>query len=361
MFDAFRGRRVLVTGHTGFKGSWLVSWLLHRRAEVMGFALDPPTNPSLYAQLGLASKIEQRIADIRHRREICECLVRWQPEIIFHLAAQPLVRKSYDEPIETFDVNVMGTLQLLDAIRTLNRTCVVVVVTSDKCYRNHEWEYAYRENDALGGKDPYSCSKAMTELAVDCYRNSFLHDAGIYVASVRAGNVIGGGDWAEDRIVPDAIRALSKDHSISVRNPHSSRPWQHVLEPLHGYLRLAARIVSAKDEGDRNELCSAFNFGPPQSSNVAVATLIDCIAKTWSAFNPSSAPRWEDDSDPDAPHEARLLHVASDKAHHLLDWRCVWSLQQTVEETISWYHRVRQGEAAMSVTLEQIQQFESLA
>jgi CDP-glucose 4,6-dehydratase len=336
MFDeVYKNRRVLVTGHTGFKGSWLCEWLQMLGAEVSGFALDPPTLPSLFAQLHLSERMNEVRADIRDATAIENALASVQPDIIMHLAAQPLVRLSYGIPAETFEINVMGTVRLLDAVRKAARPCAVVIVTTDKCYENHEWVHSYREEDAMGGYDPYSASKACAELVVNSYRRSFFTpDSRIAVASVRAGNVIGGGDWALDRIVPDCVRSLSSGKKISVRNPHSTRPWQHVLEPLSGYLLLGKRLLEnlKKDRAhpENIQVESAFNFGPNLSSNKTVGTLVEEILRHWPGA-------WENQWRGDAPHEASLLNLATDKAHHLLSWSPKWAFAQTVEKTISWY------------------------
>ncbi|MEA3186672.1 MAG: CDP-glucose 4,6-dehydratase, partial [Chthoniobacter sp.] len=262
--NAFLHRRVLVTGHTGFKGAWLCEWLLRLGAQVSGIGLDPITDPSLFKQLSLADRIKHHVEDVRNQRAIVSLVADISPDFVFHLAAQPIVRLSYQLPVETFAVNVMGTIHVLEAIRDHARDCVAVFVTTDKCYENHEWLYAYREIDALGGHDPYSSSKAAAEIAVSAYRRSFFtsqNGSAVRVATARAGNVIGGGDWAVDRIVPDAMRSLSAGEPIRIRNKDSTRPWQHVLEPLGGYLWLAASLAGLDRDKD-SALCDAFNFGP---------------------------------------------------------------------------------------------------
>ena len=356
ILDSFRGRRVLVTGHTGFKGAWLTAWLVHRGADVLGYSLAPPTSPALFDQLNLRGRIAHVQADVRDLHMLTSTVSNWQPDFVFHLAAQSLVRRSYEVPVETISVNVLGTVHVLESIRKSGRKCVAIMVTSDKCYENKEWIHGYRETDPLGGIDPYSSSKAMAELSIASYRAAYFSDSSVGVASVRAGNVIGGGDWAVDRIVPDAIRALTKRTPILVRNPQSRRPWLHVLEPLHGYLRLASLIDGASNQ-DRQPFCGPFNFGPPAASNLTVAELADAVLRHWPADD-SHYLRWIDQSDPPAPHEATLLHLASDKAHQALGWHCVWSFDESVRETVAWYHRVAHGQDPMSVTMEQIQQFE---
>ncbi len=327
---AYRGKRVFLTGHTGFKGSWLSEWLLSLGAEVTGYSLRPPTDPALFEQLGLAARIRHIEADIRDLDRLTRAVADAQPEFVFHLAAQPLVRESYAQPRETYEVNVMGTLHVLEALRAVKHRCAAVMVTTDKCYENREWLYGYREEDALGGYDPYSSSKAAAELVIAAYRRSFFGNSPVAIASARAGHVIGGGDWATDRIVPDCIRFLSRGESIPIRNRHATRPWQHVLEPLSGYLSLGAQL----SEGGR-EIASAFNFGPNLQSNRSVAELVDAVLKFW----PGQA---HDQSDPNAPHEAGRLNLATDKAFHLLGWSPVWDFDETIQKTVDWYRETAQ-------------------
>lgn len=333
----YDGKRVLVTGHTGFKGAWLTKWLLTLGSEVIGLGLPPPTQPSLFDQLDLARHLgpRHRIGDIRDAALVRETIAAAQPDLVFHLAAQPLVRLSYREPVETFDINIMGTAHLLDAIRLAARPCAVVAITTDKCYNNKEWLYAYREEDPMGGHDPYSASKGAAELVIAAYRRSFFSspDSPVRLASARAGNVIGGGDWALDRIVPDCIRALQRGETIPVRNKIATRPWQHVLEPLSGYLWLGAALsgqLSLRFPFPSVTYASAFNFGPPLTSNRTVAELVAEVLKHWPG-------RWEDRSDPRAPHEASLLNLSTDKAHHMLGWAPTWDFEETVARTIAWY------------------------
>jgi CDP-glucose 4,6-dehydratase len=331
----WRGRRVLLTGHTGFKGSWLAFWLVELGAEVTGVALPPEPGPSLFKALGLASRLNHRIGDIRDPAVLHQAVEACRPEVVLHLAAQPLVRRSYSEPVSTWETNVMGTIHLLQALRPLPAPCSAVLITTDKVYRNNEWLYGYRENDPLGGHDPYSSSKAAAELAIASWRNSFCGDQHhqtphLRVASARAGNVIGGGDWAADRIVPDAMRALAEDRPIGVRNPAATRPWQHVLEPLGGYLRLAEQLASAADPAP---LATAFNFGPQLEANRSVRELVEESLRHW----PGS---WEDQSNPSSPHEANLLNLVIDRAHHQLGWAPRWSFATTIERTVRWYRQV---------------------
>jgi CDP-glucose 4,6-dehydratase len=351
---AYRGARVLVTGHTGFKGAWLCEWLLQVGARVTGFALQPPTNPSLFDQLDLAHRVAHVIGDVRDPLAVQQLIEATRPDFVFHLAAQPLVRQSYADPAGTYATNVMGTVHVLDALRRLALPCVAVVVTTDKCYENREWVHSYREDDAMGGFDPYSSSKAAAELVVAAYRRSFFQGSrgtAVKVASARAGNVIGGGDWAADRIVPDCMRALQQAAVIAVRNKVSTRPWQHVLEPLSGYLWLAARLAGTAPQATDGDLASAFNFGPSLASNRTVAELVRTVLKHWPG-------RWEDRSDPNAVHEATLLNLATDKAHHRLGWQPVWDFERTIQETVTWYRSVAEAPArAADLTREQLRAY----
>jgi CDP-glucose 4,6-dehydratase len=352
----FRGARVLVTGHTGFKGSWLCEWLLELGAEVHGFALAPATTPALFNQLGLAARIAAHtLGDVRDRTAVDQAVTAARPDFIFHLAAQPLVRLSYAEPVETFDTNVLGTAHVLDAARRLHRRCVVIVVTTDKCYENREWLHGYREEDPLGGHDPYSASKACAEIVTAAYRRSFFHAGDpVAVASARAGNVIGGGDWATDRIVPDCMRALAEGRPVAVRNAAATRPWQHVLEPLGGYLTLAARLAVVQQQGPKEELgrlTAAFNFGPTLMANRPVRELVQEILMHWPG-------EWRDASDPAAPHEAGKLMLAIDKAHHVLGWNPAWDFATSVARTVEWYRGCHTAPAsARKLTLDQIRAY----
>ena len=365
IFKCYQGRRVLVTGHTGFKGSWLCEWLLALGAEVHGFALEPPTRPSLFRQLKLAKRIASHtIGDVRDLSAVVRTMRRVKPDFIFHLAAQPLVRLSYEKPVETFEVNVMGTVNVLEAARRvygLGRTqfghqisgghasgqqVSIVCVTTDKCYENRETSHPYREDEPMGGYDPYSCSKGCDELLIASYRRSFFGtpDSPVWVASARAGNVIGGGDWAKDRIVPDCMRALAKGQPIPVRNKVSTRPWQHVLEPLSGYLTLGAALA-ARERFD--EVCGGFNFGPNPRANRTVKELVEEILK-WENGS------WVDKSDPHAVHEAGLLNLSIVKARRILGWRPRWGFAETVKQTIGWYGAVAHGMDPKLATQEQI-------
>ena len=350
----YAGKRVFITGHTGFKGAWLTEWLLSLGAKVTGFSLPPPTQPSLFEQLGLAKRMQHIVGDVRDAQALAAAVEAAQPDFIFHLAAQPLVRESYRTPVETYETNVMGTIHLLEAARQLHKPCAVVCITTDKCYENKEWVHGYREEDPLGGYDPYSSSKAAAEIAIAAWRRSFFKDHPVKVASARAGNVIGGGDWALDRIVPDCIRALQKREAIAVRNKHATRPWQHVLEPLSGYLWLGATLANpalANYSGDK--FSSAFNFGPGHDANRTVAELVEQILKHWRG-------RWEDRSDPKAVHEAGLLQLTTDKASALLRWAPVWNFPETIQETVTWYAAAKPraaGNLLRKLTVRQIQDY----
>lgn len=335
--NIYKGKRVLLTGHTGFKGSWMAEWLLSLGAEVTGFALPPPTTPSLFDQLGLAKRLRHIEGDVRDLVAVRAAVAEACPDFVFHLAAQPLVRLSYEQPVETYAINVMGTVNVLEAVRLAARPCTVVAITTDKCYENKEWVNSYREEDPMGGYDPYSSSKGAAELVIASYRRSYFSspDSPVKLASARAGNVIGGGDWALDRIVPDCIRALQRGETIPVRNKIATRPWQHVLEPLSGYLWLGAVLSSPQVSGlkfQASTYASAFNFGPALASNRTVAELVQEILKHWPG-------EWADKSDPNAVHEAKLLNLATDKAHHFLGWTPAWPFAGTIEHTVGWYRQ----------------------
>ncbi len=347
---AYHGKRVLVTGHTGFKGSWLCEWLLDLGAEIAGYALDPQPHEVLYHQLGLTHRLAaDHRGDLSDRKRLASIVAEFQPHIILHLAAQPLVRLSYEIPVETFATNIIGTAHVLDAVRLANNPCSVVAITTDKCYENREWLHAYREEDAMGGHDPYSASKGAAELVISSYRNSFFPPTGpIKLASARAGNVIGGGDWAQDRIVPSCIRSLRNRETIPVRNKTATRPWQHVLEPLSGYLWLGASLESNPD------LATAFNFGPQLTSNRTVAELVQELIK-------HTGGDWLDASDPKAPHEASKLNLTIDKAFHLLQWQPVWSFEETITRTAEWYLAESDGGDAAAFTKDQIKAYQQAA
>ena len=350
--DAYSANRVLVTGHTGFKGSWLVSWLLELGADVTGYALDPPTTPSAFELCKLAGRIDHRVLDVRDASALARVVEQVKPAFIFHMAAQSLVRPSYESPVETFDTNVMGTVNVLEAVRRAGRPCVVVVVTSDKCYRNAGSRTRYAETDPMGGRDPYSASKGCAELAVSAYRRSFFpvnrhSEHGVAVASVRAGNVIGGGDWARDRLVPDIVRALAEGNPANIRNPGAVRPWQHVLDPLSGYLWLGARM-SAEGAGG---LAEAWNFGPDRESAVTVRELADRVVRAWGEGS------WESSAESDAPHEAAFLELCCDKAAERLGWRSVYDLDAAVEATVAWHKRAESEGEMLAFTAGQIRDY----
>jgi CDP-glucose 4,6-dehydratase len=333
--DAFTNTKVWLSGHTGFKGAWLAEWLLKLGARVHGFALPPPTSPSLFDQLGLAQRLEHELGDVRDLDGVRRSLHAANPDYVFHLAAQPLVREAYAHPVETYAINAQGTVHVLEALRAIPHPCAAVFITTDKCYENREWVYGYREEDPLGGYDPYSSSKAAAELVIQAYRRSFFQNHPVRIASARAGNVIGGGDWAADRIVPDCIRHLQRQRVIAVRNPGATRPWQHVLEPLSGYLWLAAALAGRGSQYlQQCPPCSAFNFGPGPEANRSVAELVSELLKHWPG-------RWEDARDPHAVHEAGLLQLCVDKARSQLKWSPVWTFEEAMSQTAGWYRRAQ--------------------
>ncbi|HJV75270.1 MAG TPA: CDP-glucose 4,6-dehydratase [Noviherbaspirillum sp.] len=349
--DAFSGRSVFLTGHTGFKGSWLALWLAQLNARVTGYALPASTNPSLFELATIEDSLTRHVeADIRDLPALTMAMREAAPEVVFHLAAQSLVRPSYREPVATWSTNVMGTVHLLESVRACPSVKAVVIVTTDKCYQNQEWLWGYRETDALGGHDPYSASKAGTELVAQSYRNSFFSgDARRpLIATARAGNVIGGGDWCSDRLIPDAARAVAGKQALLIRNPAATRPWQHVLEPLHGYLLLASRLLA----GDAT-YADAFNFGPDATDNLPVAEVLARLQSHW----PELA--WQmDPQAADAPHEARFLYLDSSKARLQLDWKPTWGLNTGLRETARWYHTVQQNPSkARTITEQQLEQF----
>jgi len=349
----YADKRVFVTGHTGFKGSWLSLWLAECGAKVYGYALAPPPERSLFEDAKVESVLAGHlIADVRDGERLQQALADIQPEIVFHLAAQPLVRLSYDEPVETYATNVMGTVNLLNAVRHTDSVRVCEVISSDKCYENREWLYTYRENDPMGGYDPYSNSKGCTELVVAAFRHSYFHPSrmtehGVSLSSVRAGNVIGGGDWAADRIIPDCIRTLEKGMAIHVRNPHAIRPWQHVLEPLSGYLWLAAKQMQSP-----NEYNEGWNFGPSGAGNIPVAEVVKAVIDHWGGG------KWVvDDPTINTVHEAKFLKLDITKARDVLDWNPVWKVEDAVRETVCWYKARIAGEELKQFSQQQIQQY----
>jgi len=351
--ECYAGRRVLVTGHTGFKGSWLCQWLLKLGATVRGYALDPPTTPSLFNDLHLSTRIQDVRADVRDKDRLLAEVRDFQPEFVFHLAAQPLVRYSYAHPVETYETNVMGTVYLLEALRLADRQCAVVIVTTDKCYENREWVYGYREDDPMGGADPYSSSKGMAELAVSAWRRSFCGDGRIRLASARAGNVIGGGDWALDRIIPDCIRAIQRGLPVTLRNPRATRPWQHVLDPLCGYLLLASRLRVNQNAADVvQKYCAGYNFGPAGDSNRSVQAVVDTLLKRLPGISKPGQQTGE-------PHEATLLHLCTDRARHELGWQPLWDFETSVQKTGDWYAGYLDGADLCGLTSTQIDEFQT--
>lgn len=350
----FSGKTVVVTGHTGFKGSWLTAWLQSLQANVVGIALDPPTTPSHFAAAHLCSGMTDLRVDIRDRAGLEEAIVATQPDFVFHLAAQALVRRSYEDPVETWQTNVMGTLHVLEALRRLDKSCTAVIITSDKCYDNVEWVWGYRETDPMGGPDPYSASKGAAELAIRSHVKSYFPKATskVRIGSARAGNVIGGGDWATNRIVPDCVKAWSANVGVELRNPHSTRPWQHVLEPLSGYLDLAVAL------SERHELHGeAFNFGPPAQQNHSVLELVKHMALHWDQV------RWHDMSEKaEGPYESGLLKLNCDKALHHLRWHAVMGFEDTVRMTSEWYRAYYQNPASIADTTRlQIETYTAIA
>ena len=349
----WKGKRVLITGHTGFKGSWLSLWLQSMGAKVVGYALSPSTQPSLFEVAKIGEGMTSIIGDIRDLEHLHAVFLEHRPEIVFHMAAQPLVRYSYIEPVETYSTNVMGTVNLLEAVRTSKTVKAVVNVTSDKCYENREWAWGYRENEPMGGYDPYSNSKGCAELVTSAYRNSYFHpekynEHGVALASGRAGNVIGGGDWAEDRLIPDMIRAIMQGKSVSIRNPLSTRPWQHVLEPLSGYLLLAQKLY---DEGPN--FAEAWNFGPNDDDAKPVQWILDALTNNW-----GEGARWKLDNG-DHPHEAHYLKLDCSKAKSRLHWQPKWSLSIAIDQICTW-HKAHLASADMqAICLHQIKQYQA--
>ncbi len=358
VLKTYKGKKVMITGHTGFKGSWLSLWLARTDASVYGYSMLPPSNPAMFDLLQLRDHVQHQVADIRDFTTLSKSIFRIRPDIIFHFAAQALVGQGYSSPLETLEINTMGTAYLMEAVRQANVPAAIVIVTSDKSYKNHEWNYGYRETDELGGDDPYSASKGAAELMVNCWRKSFfdpfrLNEHGVRLASVRAGNVIGGGDYAADRVVPDCIRFLQAHESIVVRNPHHTRPWQHVLEPLGGYLTLGAKLLQHPRDP---EYCDAFNFGPNVTSNRNVKELVEEVIECWGDGS------WYHLKSDRANHETNLLHVSSDKAFHKLGWAPKWDFKETIAKTIEWYKRASYSDdpkQIVDLTLEQIRKYES--
>lgn len=347
----WQGKRVLLTGHTGFKGSWLSLWLQSMGALVVGYALKPPTNPSLFEVADVSSGMTSIIGDIRDLEHLRKVFAEHQPEIVIHMAAQPLVRYSYIEPVETYSTNVMGVVNLLEAVRSTKSVKAVVNVTTDKCYENREWVWGYRENEAMGGYDPYSSSKGCAELVTAAYRQSYFNpekyaEHGVAIASGRAGNVIGGGDWAEDRLIPDIMRAISAGKSVHIRNPHAIRPWQHVLEPLSGYLILAQKLYE-----DGATLAEGWNFGPNDEDAKTVQWIVEQLTVAW-----GEGASWVLDGG-ENPHEAHYLKLDCSKAKSRLDWHPRWRLDVALGAIVSWQKAYNSGQEMRVVTLNQIQNY----
>ena len=346
--DFWKGKSVFVTGHTGFKGSWLSLWLKSMGAEVHGYSLEPPIEKNLFSEANVVTCIESNTyADIRDLDAFVKAMKLAKPEIVFHMAAQPLVRYSYENPVETYSVNVMGTVHMLEAVRATPGIKAVVNITTDKCYENREWLWGYRENDAMGGYDPYSSSKGCAELVTSAFRQSFFDTAGIGLASVRAGNVIGGGDWAVDRLIPDVLRAMDAGKILSIRSPNAVRPWQHVLEPLHGYLTLAEQLFA-----DGIDYSGGWNFGPADKDARSVSWIIDYMNTI------SDGVKWGCDEQPQL-HEAGYLKLDSSKAARRLNWYPTWSLEKALKKVLEWHHSWCVGNDMMAVSLDQISEFQN--
>lgn len=335
--DCYRDRRVLITGHTGFKGSWLAYWLNELGAQTGGISLDPDTQPNHWDHLNLS--IDDQRLDIRSAEKVNAAVEKFRPQIVFHLAAQPLVRRSYRDPIDNWSTNVMGTAHVLEACRHVESVKAIVAVTTDKVYSNQEWTQGYRENDPLGGHDPYSASKAACELLIDSYRNAFFDgkDAPL-LASARAGNVIGGGDWSEDRLVPDFIRSVTEHEPLLVRSPHATRPWQHVLDCLAGYLSLGQRLLE-----EHREFAEAWNFGPRLEGNRTVMDILTSMQTHWPDL------KWKQTDSPQ-PHEATLLYLDHTKARKLLDWQPIWNLDRALQLTADWYRQFHEQGATSTAS-----------
>ena len=334
--NCFSNKKVLITGNTGFKGSWLSIWLDLLGAKIYGLALDPPTNPSLFEKANLIDVIENNIIDIKDTDKVINIIKKIEPDYIFHLAAQPIVSLSYLRTVETWKTNVIGTVNILESLRLLNNECISIIITSDKCYENQEWEWGYRENDLLGGNDPYSASKGSAELAFNSYYRSFFsnyYDNKIKICSARAGNVIGGGDWADNRIVPDCIKAWAKGNPVDIKSPKSTRPFQHVLEPLNGYITLAEKLKSNKKLSGHS-----FNFGPPSNFNYQVIDVVKELSKKWTNSS------WEINAKQNKYSESKLLKLNCDKALSLLNWEPILDFKTTIDMTSDWYYSFYKNE-----------------
>ncbi|AZC20632.1 CDP-glucose 4,6-dehydratase [Pseudomonas sp. CMR5c] len=340
----WKGKKVFLTGHTGFKGSWLALWLQSMGADVRGFALSPPTTPALFNEARVADSMQSHIGDIRDLESITQNIADFSPEVLIHMAAQPLVRLSYREPVETYSTNVMGTLHVLEAARRCPNLRAIVNVTTDKCYENREWEWGYREDEPMGGHDPYSNSKGCVELLTACYRNSFFNTSqAAALSSARAGNVIGGGDWAEDRLIPDILRAFEKNQPVVIRNPQATRPWQHVLEPLSGYLILAEHLWA-----NGQEFAQGWNFGPKDEDARPVEWILDKMVESW-----GEGAHWQLDDAPQ-PHEANYLKLDISKARARLHWTPTWDLATTLSRIVRWHRSFLSGADMQAQCLDEI-------
>jgi CDP-glucose 4,6-dehydratase len=342
----WKNKRVYLTGHTGFKGSWLSLWLNSMGAEVKGYALEPETEPNLFDVANISEKIQSEIGDIRDLAQLQASMLEFNPDILIHMAAQPLVRLSYKEPIETYEINVMGTVKVLEAARSCPNIKSIVSVTTDKCYENKEWVWGYREDEAMGGHDPYSSSKGCAELVTSAYRRSFMQEKGIGLASARAGNVIGGGDWSDDRLIPDILNAFENKQAVIIRNPKSTRPWQHVLEPLSGYLVLAQKLYEAPQN-----YAEGWNFGPKDEDAKPVDWILDKMVEKW-----QGDAGWQLDGNAH-PHEAGFLKLDISKAKSRLDWQPTWHLEETLERIIQWHQSWLNKEDMQNICLNEINEY----
>ena len=347
MFDLsfWQGKRVYLTGHTGFKGSWLSLWLHSMGAIVKGYALNPPTSPSLFDEAYVADMIDSEIGDIRDLNQLKSSMVEFNPDIVIHMAAQPLVRLSYKEPLETYETNVMGTAKVLESARSCVNLRAIVSVTTDKCYENKEWVWGYREDESMGGYDPYSSSKGCAELVSSAYRRSFMEEQGVGLATARAGNVIGGGDWADDRLIPDILKAFEKNNSVVIRNPSSTRPWQHVLEPLSGYLVLAQALYE-----NPTRYAEGWNFGPHDEDAKSVDWILNHMVTNWPGAS------WQLDQDAH-PHEAGYLKLDVSKAKARLNWQPTWHLESTLEKIVKWHQAWLNQEDMQALCLQEINDY----
>ena len=347
--EFWKGKRVFLTGHTGFKGGWTVLWLMKLGATVKGYALEPSTTPSLFEVANVEKGIESEIGDIRDLDRLKKSLCDFSPEIVIHMAAQPLVRLSYQDPVGTYQTNIMGTINLLESVRSCDSVRVVLNVTTDKCYDNKEWIWGYRENESIGGRDPYSSSKGCSELITSAYRSSFFgSDSKVSLASARAGNVIGGGDWSQDRLIPDALKAFSVKEPVFIRNPMATRPWQHVLEPISGYLVLCEHLYV---NGMR--YAEGWNFGPKDDDVKSVGDVMDYLVSIWPA-----AVSWRLDGS-EQPHEAQMLHLDISKAKAMLGWTPAWSLSLALRQITAWHQAFMEGSDMRLITLEQISSYQN--